>query len=319
MTKTSPPTRMARVRHQLSRDGIISVSDSPDYRRALAELARTGAAVRVLPGIYLHADVAADPWLRLTAVQRWAPGSVLIGDAAQWVHYGSDRYPHPVTGRPVGFPPVVEVCLNRRLRPQATARVQFGAVAPRHVRHLVRNERGAVMALMQPSPGRIPVIDQTMHATMAVPTDGGRLLGQLLIDRITTMDMVREAVASLSHAPGAALRQRVIHDLSGDAWSQPERLLHQELRRQGIRGWTANAPVWTAGYEWYADVLFTRHRVIVEVDGFAFHSSREQFEKDRFRQNALTLAGYRVLRFTWNMITQDMAGVIATLRAALAR
>ena len=53
----------------------------------------------------------------------------------------------------------------------------------------------------------------------------------------------------------------------------------------------------------YLDVGFRRRRLAVEIDGREFHSDRKLFETDRWRQNALVLDGWRVLRFTWRMIS----------------
>jgi very-short-patch-repair endonuclease len=56
--------------------------------------------------------------------------------------------------------------------------------------------------------------------------------------------------------------------------------------------------------------------IAVEVDGRAFHSDRRSFERDRKRQNMLTLRGWTVLRFTWERIVSDPAGVMAEVLAA---
>jgi very-short-patch-repair endonuclease len=56
--------------------------------------------------------------------------------------------------------------------------------------------------------------------------------------------------------------------------------------------------------------------IAVEVDGRAFHSDRRSFERDRKRQNMLTLRGWTVLRFTWERIVSDPAGVMAEVTAA---
>lgn len=42
-----------------------------------------------------------------------------------------------------------------------------------------------------------------------------------------------------------------------------------------------------------------------EVDGFAFHSSKEQIMYDRQRERALTAAGWTVLRFTGSEVHRD--------------
>ena len=66
------------------------------------------------------------------------------------------------------------------------------------------------------------------------------------------------------------------------------------------------------------DFLWREHRLIVEVDGYAFHSSRRSFERDRRRDRELQAAGYRVLRLTWRELTDEPEVVIATLATALA-
>jgi predicted transcriptional regulator of viral defense system len=46
------------------------------------------------------------------------------------------------------------------------------------------------------------------------------------------------------------------------------------------------------------DALWPRQRLIVELDGFAFHRHHAAFERDRARDSALQAAGYRVVRLT---------------------
>jgi len=41
------------------------------------------------------------------------------------------------------------------------------------------------------------------------------------------------------------------------------------------------------------------------------------FHSDRWRQNALMLAGWRVLRFSWLMMEEDPEAFVAAVRAAL--
>ena len=50
------------------------------------------------------------------------------------------------------------------------------------------------------------------------------------------------------------------------------------------------------GYE--VDALWPKERLIVELDGFAFHHHRGAFERDRARDAALQAAGYRSIRLT---------------------
>ena len=62
------------------------------------------------------------------------------------------------------------------------------------------------------------------------------------------------------------------------------------------------------------DFVWRDGRLIVEVDGFAYHRSPETFERDREKTVVLTVAGWRVLRFTWRQITLRAAWVAAAIR-----
>ena len=57
-----------------------------------------------------------------------------------------------------------------------------------------------------------------------------------------------------------------------------------------------------AGYE--VDALFPEQRVIVELDGYEFHGTRQAFESDRERDATLLAAGYVTIRITWDRLHQ---------------
>lgn len=67
------------------------------------------------------------------------------------------------------------------------------------------------------------------------------------------------------------------------------------------------------------DAVNFKARLIVEVDGFSYHSSPEQYTRDRKRDRVLTLAGWRVLRFTHTEVTSDLLTVLNTIAAAVDR
>ena len=58
--------------------------------------------------------------------------------------------------------------------------------------------------------------------------------------------------------------------------------------------------------------------LIVEVDGFAFHSSRESLRRDLRRNNASTLGGFAALRYMPEHIWFEPERVVAEIRAVLA-
>ncbi len=69
------------------------------------------------------------------------------------------------------------------------------------------------------------------------------------------------------------------------------------------------------GFE--VDCLWPAEALVVELDGWEFHRDRDAFERDRRRDVRLQLAGYVVLRFTWDRLTDDPAGVLAEVATAL--
>ena len=68
---------------------------------------------------------------------------------------------------------------------------------------------------------------------------------------------------------------------------------------------------------WPADFLWPQQRLIVEVDGYAYHGHRAAFERDRKRDAAHVVAGYRVIRVTWRQLTEEPLAVVAAIASAL--
>jgi very-short-patch-repair endonuclease len=69
--------------------------------------------------------------------------------------------------------------------------------------------------------------------------------------------------------------------------------------------------------DYVVDFLWRRAGLIVETDGYRYHSGRAAFEHDRAREAKLTVAGYEVLRFSWRQIVDAPDVVIAAVRARL--
>jgi len=94
--------------------------------------------------------------------------------------------------------------------------------------------------------------------------------------------------------------------------SEAERRLIELIRAARLPEPRANARV--GRYE--VDLLWPEQRLVVEVDGYAFHSTRAAFERDRRRDADLQAAGYRVIRVTWRQIAEEPEAVVATLALA---
>jgi very-short-patch-repair endonuclease len=57
------------------------------------------------------------------------------------------------------------------------------------------------------------------------------------------------------------------------------------------------------GYE--VDFLWRAQRRVIEVDGHAYHSTRQAASRDRRKDNDLEMAGFRVTRFTSDQVMHD--------------
>ncbi|HLY33800.1 MAG TPA: type IV toxin-antitoxin system AbiEi family antitoxin domain-containing protein [Jatrophihabitantaceae bacterium] len=181
----------------------------------------------------------------------------------------------------------------------------------------------------------VPVAERTRLHGLPITTRCWTLLDHLgrqpkaaafrLADRalqqgwITHHDIARR----VSAYPGRQgnVRLRSILDLVDDqAEAKSERLLHALLRRSQIRGWRANYLIRRGDVVIArADVAFPALRLAIEIDGFAYHSDVDRFQRDRTRQNALVNLGWTVLRFTWHDLVDRPDYVIATIRAHLPR
>ena len=67
------------------------------------------------------------------------------------------------------------------------------------------------------------------------------------------------------------------------------------------------------------DLCWPAARLVVEADGFAFHSDRVAYRRDRERLNDLERLGWRVLRFTWEDVVARPEHVLALVQECLAQ
>ncbi len=68
---------------------------------------------------------------------------------------------------------------------------------------------------------------------------------------------------------------------------------------------------------YHPDLVERARRLAIEADSWEFHSSRDAHARDCVRYTELTLAGWRVLRFTWAQVMQHPDHVRGVLTALL--
>lgn len=149
-----------------------------------------------------------------------------------------------------------------------------------------------------------------------------KALHQACQRNLTTVDEVVAEYLSLSrkgrHGCGP-IRDvlRSIDPLVELAASELELVLLEIIRSYGLPLPELQHRVVTAGREFRLDVAYPDHCLFIEGDGFGVHGTRTAFEDDRWRQNLLVVAGWRVLRFTWRQLVERPAEVARQIREAL--
>ncbi|WP_420119939.1 endonuclease domain-containing protein [Nakamurella sp.] len=232
----------------------------------------------------------------IRAVWLWAgSGAVIEGSAALFWQRRSDR---PLTD--------VTVSCGRNLRP------------PRNPNWPIRVRRRVVNEFWTVRWNRIVTVRTEYAIAQLLPTAGPALLDDAVRRRWVTVDQVAEVHRAVS-SRGSVVRGTILAAAGSGAISEAERILHRSLRAAGIRGWRANAAVNLGSGRRIGDVVFEEIRLLVEIDGFAFHTDHERFEDDRRRQNEFTLAGWTVLRFTWWTLNQEPDRVVRDIQSTLSR
>ncbi|MEO5841398.1 MAG: hypothetical protein ABIQ73_05310 [Acidimicrobiales bacterium] len=146
-------------------------------------------------------------------------------------------------------------------------------------------------------------------------------LERALVARITTIDRLVRRFFELATQgrPGiAALRSLLVdRDPSlAPAESDLETLLFKILRQAGLPPPIRQYRVEIAGHTFYLDAAYPELSIFMEGDGFGVHSARNPFERDRWRQNLLAIAGWLPLRFTWRRLCRSSDGVVSEVTEA---
>lgn len=152
-----------------------------------------------------------------------------------------------------------------------------------------------------------------------IPTLGGAVIDEGLRRGAVTLSQLWQAVRLTRERPGNALRRDLLHDSRDKPWSEAERAAHRLLRSAGLTGWRTNFPITINGVTFVVDIAFPVHRIVVEIDGWQYHSSRNAFHSDRWRYARLAAAGWTVLPIPAGDVTTEPDAFVEVVRAALTR
>jgi very-short-patch-repair endonuclease len=138
-----------------------------------------------------------------------------------------------------------------------------------------------------------------------------------LRDSLSLLDMLERYPA---HRGVRALRAIVAMHAPGPAHTRSEledRFL-EFVQRRGLPSPEVNAVLELGGRAIEVGCLWRAERLIAELDGRDAHDSDPAFERDRKRDRALMVGGWRVTRITWRHLHHEPATLAAELRALLA-
>jgi very-short-patch-repair endonuclease len=281
--------------------GVVSLEQAraAGYtRQAVARKVTSKAWFPAGPRVYLVAEHDETPRSRIiAALLSLGPDATLVADSAAWwwgLWNTAPAWPR------VAVPP------TRRPRPRDDV------VLFRRVIDPVDRTRVAGMPVTTRA---LTVLDA---ATRLGLDDGARVADRALLKGSVSLAGLREVHTRTAGRRGAPLGAELIALAAGGARSWAERALHGGMRAAGIAGWSANAEIVLPGYgRALGDVVFEEEKVVVEVDGWAYHRDLRAFLRDGPRQSALAAAGWVVLRTHWYELREDLGAFLGRLRATL--
>lgn len=285
---------MTTLAHHLSsHDGVITLAQARALglsRHSVQRRLSAGTWVREAEGTFRAVDHPRTPRVRVRiAVASVGKSAVLVGSSAAWWH-----------GITSAFPPKITVATQAKGR-------HAGASAGVLVTH--RRLLDADVVVIDGL--RVASIAATL-LDVAADGDTSTVDTALLTQRVTITEL-DDAVRRYPRRRGAPTARRLFAALESGARSEAERLTVTLFDAHGITGWTANTEV--LGY--LLDFVFDGARLVVEIDGFAFHRDAATFQRDRAKRNALLADGWRVLNFTWDDITRRADATARQVIAAL--
>jgi very-short-patch-repair endonuclease len=179
-----------------------------------------------------------------------------------------------------------------------------------HVDALERHDIRRIDGIPITSPART-LLDA---ATVLPPYLLERAIAEAQVRRLVRKRDLLHQLAKHPRRAGTRSLRRLLDDGPAVTRSEAERRLLKLIRAAELP--IPDVNVWVAGIE--VDFFWPEHKLVVETDGFRYHSSRRAFERDRGRDAALAACGYAVIRITWRQLVDAPEAVIARIAAALA-
>jgi very-short-patch-repair endonuclease len=268
--------------------GVVTRADLTALGLDRGRVQREVAAARL---IRLHPGVYAVGHTSLSREGRWMAAVLACGEGAVLSH-ASAAILWGLADRREAVP---HVTVPRRLRPP-------GVIA--HRGRLAPADRRRRHGIPVTSPSRT-IVDQAQELD---DIEIERLLREAQFRGLFHAGAIRDA---LTRRPSRTLRE-LLDDLNAtqsmleDAFLRLCRRFHIPPPRAQVRRGRRRP-----------DFVWTEHRLVVEVDSWAAHSTPHAFQADRTLSNAVQLSGWMILRFTYTDVRRRAPMVAAQVRQGL--
>jgi very-short-patch-repair endonuclease len=186
-------------------------------------------------------------------------------------------------------------------------------IAVYRVRELVAGERTTRDAIAVTTPARTlldvaPLLDARQLERAVAQADRERLASAADLGDVLARNRGHRGAARLRALIGAGAAPALTR-------SEAESRLLALIRRAELKPPEVNVPF--RGFE--LDFLWRAERVVVEVDGFAWHGTARAIDRDRRRELVLEAAGLHVLRVTWHQIVDAPVSTAVRIGEILAK
>lgn len=277
--------------HQLHRCGLNS--------SAITVRVRRGQLHRIHRGVYAVGSGS------LSVRGRFTAAVLACGDDAVLARYAAAEWHGMLSWTPRSVDVIVQRAAGRAL----------AGIRAHRSRSLATHDVWRRDNILVTSPART-ALDLAVELT---PKALRRMVRQSFANGILSARQLSGVLARSPRHPGAAKLRALLADGYVPTLSELEDRVLDLLAAAGIERPEVNPRLVLDGRTIHPDLLWRERRVVVELDGAAWHDERLAREDDAERQALLEAHGYRVLRITWRQLVDHPRQTIARVRAGLGR
>jgi very-short-patch-repair endonuclease len=262
-----------RQHGNVTRSQLLAVGVGPD---AIKRRVKAGRLFRVHRAVYAVGRPPVTPFEKAAAaVLACGPGAALSHGSAMTLWGLWKRWDSPFA---------VTVACDRR--PQGIGTYRSAGLRPSDFR--------AQLGIRVTSPART-LLDSAPRMSAKSRT---RAVNDARRAKLASLEALGDVVDRFPLHPGAPLLAPHVAVRHGPTRSQFEDALLGLCRRFGLP--TPQVNVVVAGYE--VDAYFEAEGLIVELDGWEFHSDHHSFQNDRERDATTLALGIATIRITWERL-----------------